>query len=359
MNSIEKVDFKEKEIKNEIDKLLAKYGKGRLEKILQNTGINLGSTPSISYENYFIGDAFLEFENSVISPFKTYAASTKVTYVSEMQQYEKKCGKMLVEEALKPSRLAEYINSNKSPSTRNKKRSFFRSFIRFLGKEKIKNDLFMALMSRSGVLRIERILDDIPRKYKKEQLLRIFELVKFTTHGYRNFTILSVLLATGIRLDEMKFQIKDVDFDQKIILVRPKGDKSQKSPRMMNTELADILIWYLDIAYGHIKGKISIDEYKNLDVFDISTSSIKYMVHSLVVKCKEEGIIPSDKRMSVHSFRHTFATNALKMGFLLSEISVFLGHSNLNSTAIYAKVDKEQLAKQMDKFILNKHFTEE
>jgi site-specific recombinase XerD len=44
-----------------------------------------------------------------------------------------------------------------------------------------------------------------------------------------------------------------------------------------------------------------------------------------------------------HRFRRTMATNNLRRGMKLEEIQQLLGHSNMDTTLIYAKVDKEML----------------
>jgi site-specific recombinase XerD len=44
-----------------------------------------------------------------------------------------------------------------------------------------------------------------------------------------------------------------------------------------------------------------------------------------------------------HRFRRTFATNSLRRGMKLEEIQQLLGHSNMNTTLIYAKTDKDML----------------
>ena len=53
--------------------------------------------------------------------------------------------------------------------------------------------------------------------------------------------------------------------------------------------------------------------------------------------------IPAEKRTGVHTFRHSFATNMLKEEASLQDISQILGHSNINVTETYLRVDIEQL----------------
>ena len=57
-----------------------------------------------------------------------------------------------------------------------------------------------------------------------------------------------------------------------------------------------------------------------------------------------------EKHISFHSSRHTFATRALKKGMRIEYVSKLLGHTNLKTTQIYAKIVNEELDKAMDVF---------
>ena len=64
-----------------------------------------------------------------------------------------------------------------------------------------------------------------------------------------------------------------------------------------------------------------------------------------------------DKNLTCHIARHTFATMALSKGVPIESVSKMLGHTNIRTTQIYAKVtdkkiehDMEGLAEQMGKF---------
>lgn len=56
------------------------------------------------------------------------------------------------------------------------------------------------------------------------------------------------------------------------------------------------------------------------------------------------------KRLHFHTSRHTFATMALRKGMRMEYASKIMGHSNLKTTQIYAKVVNEELDKAMDIF---------
>ena len=58
-----------------------------------------------------------------------------------------------------------------------------------------------------------------------------------------------------------------------------------------------------------------------------------------------------------HSSRHTFATMSISKGVSMESVSKMLGHTNIRTTQIYARItnkkienDMKQLAEKLDKF---------
>ncbi|MBW4727585.1 site-specific integrase, partial [Prevotella nigrescens] len=63
------------------------------------------------------------------------------------------------------------------------------------------------------------------------------------------------------------------------------------------------------------------------------------------------------KNLTFHMARHTFATMSLSKGVPMESVSKMLGHTNLKTTQIYARItnkkiehDMEELAGKLDKF---------
>ena len=65
-------------------------------------------------------------------------------------------------------------------------------------------------------------------------------------------------------------------------------------------------------------------------------------VSSVVVRaCERAGIAP----VSAHALRHTLASELLRRGAALPEVGQVLRHQNLQTTAMYAKVDRTALSR--------------
>ena len=63
------------------------------------------------------------------------------------------------------------------------------------------------------------------------------------------------------------------------------------------------------------------------------------------------------KHLTFHMARHTFATMSLSKGVPMESVSKMLGHTNIRTTQIYARItnkkiehDMEELADKLDKF---------
>jgi len=95
-------------------------------------------------------------------------------------------------------------------------------------------------------------------------------------------------------------------------------------------------------VHKYITIPLSNKALQHIDITKIKTSDLvfskldpKHCSKQILKWCYSAGI---NKQVSFHSARHTFATIALTLGADLYTISKLLGHSNINTTQIYAKI---------------------
>ncbi|GAB3341499.1 site-specific integrase [Larkinella ripae] len=94
-----------------------------------------------------------------------------------------------------------------------------------------------------------------------------------------------------------------------------------------------------------LDNNVDYEDPRNL--FRALSSATAYANKNLKILADKAGI---EKSISFHTSRHTFATRALRKGAPIQNVSKLLGHTNLKTTQIYAKIVNEELDKTMDLF---------
>ena len=156
--------------------------------------------------------------------------------------------------------------------------------------------------------------------------------------GERNRAILETLYSCGLRVTELiTLQISDLFFEEGFIRVIGKGDKQRFVP--INVETQKFIVIYMN----HIRNHINVQKGFNDTLFlnrrgkQLTRNMIFLIIKELTLKA---GI---DKRVSPHTFRHSFATHLLENGADLRSIQQMLGHESITTTEIYMHVDKSFL----------------
>lgn len=140
----------------------------------------------------------------------------------------------------------------------------------------------------------------------------------------RTHTILSLLIDTGMRIDEaLGCRLSDVDFEQSLVTIKGKGNKTRTIP--ISFEMRKRLWKWIKkrgdnpCAYLFPTRTYGRMEYHNYR-------------RDLTVILKKLKIT---ERIHPHAFRHYFAVSFLKRGGDLFRLSKILGHANINVTEIY------------------------
>ncbi len=151
-----------------------------------------------------------------------------------------------------------------------------------------------------------------------------------TINGIRARALLEVLYSTGIRLEELvNLSIFDCDLQGGLIRVKGKFSKDRVIP--LGTHGVRFLKEYImRIRPGLAKKNKTI---KNLFISRRGEPMSKQVIELMVrMYAKKAGI---DKRVTPHTFRHTFATELVKNGADISAVRKMLGHAHLSATNIY------------------------
>jgi site-specific recombinase XerD len=189
------------------------------------------------------------------------------------------------------------------------------------------------LMAKMHPVRVARTL---PIILSREEVSRLIEAAKNLKHR----TALSVAYGAGLRVSEV-IALKVGDIDSQRMLLRIEQGKGHKDRYALLPPLLleRLRIWW---RHAHSQGKILPGGYlfPGLDPMDsMSTRQLNRAVHEAAAAAR------IDKRVSMHSLRHAFATHLLEQGENIRTIQVLLGHKKLETTALYTHVATETLRK--------------
>lgn len=184
-------------------------------------------------------------------------------------------------------------------------------------------------------------LPEVTKMSKKEKTyLTKAELNKLisSTENDRDSLIIEFLANTGLRIGELtKLTKKDFDFENNVVKVCGKGDKERTVP--LNTEIAKKIKEYIE------KNEDNAFVFHSRKNGSIATNTINYMLRSAA---KKAGL---EKHVTPHILRHTFATQLLGGGVNITSVQKLLGHSSINTTAIYLHVNQEELKKAVETLV--------
>ncbi len=156
-----------------------------------------------------------------------------------------------------------------------------------------------------------------------------------TAVGRRDFAILTLLARLGLRSGEVAgLLLDDIDWRAGETLVRGKGRRSERLP--LPADVGEAIAAYLRdgrsaSAEGRTVFVLAVAPYRAL-----SNDTVTMVVASAA---RRAGL----GKLYAHRLRHTAATETLRAGASLPEVGQLLRHHQLQTTAIYAKVDRETL----------------
>jgi integrase/recombinase XerD len=149
----------------------------------------------------------------------------------------------------------------------------------------------------------------------------------------KNQTALSIAYGAGLRVSEVAaLKVGDID-SQRMTLRIEQGKGSKDRYAMLSPVLLECLRtwWRTARAEGRMLNGGWL--FPGLNPVDpLSTRQLSRIIHAAAVAAK------IDKRISMHTLRHSFATHLLEQKVDIRVIQVLLGHKKLETTALYAQV---------------------
>ena len=183
---------------------------------------------------------------------------------------------------------------------------------------------------------LRRRLAGLPKGLEPDQVRRLLAACDASTVvGNRDLAILTLLLRLGLRRDEVaRLGLDDIDWRAGTIRVRGKGNRHEQLP--LPPDVGRRLAEYLRHARpGDAQGRTVFVRH--------------FAPHHALGASRVSGIVADAARRAglgrihAHRLRHTAATELFRAGASLPEIGQILRHRRTETTAIYAKVDRNTL----------------
>ena len=156
--------------------------------------------------------------------------------------------------------------------------------------------------------------------------------------GRRDLAILEVLYSAGVRVSELcDLRMIDLVLDSDMIRVMGKGNKERFVP--IGPRAQECINNYLKFDRPTLSKKD-----KNLGKIFLSRNGrpLTRMTVNIILK-KWAQVSGLKKKVSPHTFRHSFATHLLEGGADLRVVQEMLGHVDISTTQIYYDMDREHL----------------
>jgi len=262
-----------------------------------------------------------------------------VKFINYLEEHEIQISPLKISE----EKIQEFIYEvSKSMSARSQSRiiSGLRSFFDYLVFEDYRKDNPLELVESPKIGR------KLPDTLSTEEIDRLIKSIDLShPQGERNRCILETLYSCGLRVSELiTLKLSDLYFDEGFIRVVGKGDKQRLVP------ISPLTVKYINLYIDQIRAHLPIQKgfedtlFLNRRGKQLTRAMIFTIVKQTAVKAGVK------KKISPHTFRHSFATHLLENGADLRSIQQMLGHESIITTEIYMHLDRTHLKEVLEKF---------
>ena len=192
---------------------------------------------------------------------------------------------------------------------------------------------------------------ELPDVLTVEEVERIIGVVDTTTvKGRRDRAMLEMLYSCGLRVTELiSLKMSDLFLGEGYIRVMGKGSKQRLVP--IGSVAMEWLMQYLEDRRDMLKDKGGKGgSEQTLFLSNRRTKLTRVMIFTIIRKAASDAGIT--KRVSPHTFRHSFATHLFAGGASIRQVQDMLGHESITTTEIYTHLDPDHLRGAIDKIKL-------
>jgi site-specific recombinase XerD len=183
-------------------------------------------------------------------------------------------------------------------------------------------------------MRPVRVAHTLPVILSREEVSRLIDSARNLKHR----TALSVAYGAGLRVSEViALKVSDIDSTRMVLRIEQGKGRKDRYALLPPILLERLRTWW---RAARAQGKILPGGwlFPGLEPMDpLSTRQLNRAVHEAAAAAH------IDKRVSMHTLRHCFATHLLEQKLDIRRIQVLLGHKKLETTVLYAQVATETL----------------
>lgn len=234
-------------------------------------------------------------------------------------------------------RVNERRNGGLSKSYLNKHQQALKKFSEYLKEHNAQSHLSVHLKTEQNPT--EEKLNILTQSEIKE----LFKATEFSHREerfkLRDKAILVVLYSCGLRRTEaVNLDLKDVFFDKERIYVRKGKNYKQRVIPVNNYNLKILEDYIFNARIEFYKPNETEALFISQQGKRLNGMSFSNRLKEIIKATNNKEII--EKKITLHTLRHSIATHLLEQGVALESIKTFLGHSSLESTQIYTHIVK-------------------
>ncbi len=279
--------------------------------------------------------------NTILTEFRTYlilerglAANTVESYLSDigkLSEYTPGTSPEKITSDTLGAFLTDEYEAGISKRTQARFLSSLNCFFEYLVLERLRDSNPCDLLDAPKLNRY------LPVVLSVEEAVAIIESVDLSAPlGHRNKAILDIMYSCGLRVSEVvTLRISDLFLNEGFIRVIGKGDKQRLIP------IGGPAIHSIKNYLAESKRKYSTAVDDTLFLNRLGKPLTRVMVFNIVKT--QAAIAGITKKISPHTFRHSFATHLVENGADLRAVQQMLGHSSILTTEIYTHIDSVHL----------------
>ena len=290
--------------------------------------------------------------NSSIRNFKNYQKLERGLAENSILAYERDLNKLKVwaeEKEILPLKIShdelvqfvhEVCNEEMAARSQSRLISAVKTFFKFLVYEDLLQESPGKLLETP---KLGRKLPDVLNEGEIEKLIGTIDLS--LEGGERNRAIIETLYGCGLRVSELThLRISDLFFEQQLIRVIGKGNKERIVP------INQMAIKRINIYKNEVRNFVTIKK-GNEDYLFLNRRGAKLSREFIFMLVKDLGVKAQfSKKISPHSFRHSFASHLVNNGADIRIVQELLGHASILTTEIYTHLDNQKLVDAIHKF---------